>query len=150
MRSILYLLFIGLISLVSAQTMGKQTIAQLEESPAGTKILWFIDAVNEGKAVTEEQVTQMFDVKLIEKMGMDFLQEAIADIQDNDGTLTVYSIKRKKVTEYTLDLKGEKSGSWLKMKMFFQDQRPYKIAGFLLDSAPEEEASTEPIYPLKN
>lgn len=150
MRSIIYLMLIGLSVLIQAQSIGKQSLAQLEESPAGSRILWFMDIIQKGEDVSDEEVKQNFSPKLIDKMGFDKLKDTFSDILENDGTLFIYEAKRKKMTEYKLRLMGEKSGEWLEMQFFFEDSNPYRMLGFTLDSTDGPLESGEPIYPTKN
>ncbi len=149
MRSIICLMLLGLSITITAQTMGKQTAAQLDESPAGSKILWFIDSVNGGKPVSEGDIKSYFAPKLIDKVGSGELQNMITELQENEGSMTIYKARRVKVTEYKITALGSKSGEWLVMQFYFEDSNPYRMLGFTIDSA-EGMVEAEPIYPTKN
>ncbi|WP_370086364.1 hypothetical protein [Ekhidna sp.] len=149
MKTLLYILAIGLAISATSQQRGKQSLAQLEESPAGTKIIWFLDAVKSGK-MSEEAVEKYFAPKLIEKMGADKLKGAFENIRNNDGTLIMYQADRKNMTEYKLIVKGTKSNEWMEMGFFFEDNPPYRIAGFTIDTTEKSFDSLEAMYPKSN
>lgn len=147
MRSLVYVLLFGIVFSASAQKMGKQSLGQLKESPAGSRIIWFIDVIRTGEEVPDKQINEQFAAKLVDKMGMKKLKSVIQDIQMNDGALTLYVAKREKMFQYKLRLKGKKSGEWLEMQFFFEEKDPYRILGFTIDSVPEGNNLLEPIYP---
>jgi hypothetical protein len=149
MRTLIYITFIGLCGSLSAQTTGKQSVAQLKESPAGARIIWFLDAVKAGD-VTDELIKNHFSSVLIEKQGVDGLLGMFANIKENDGSLNLYSANRLKMTEYKLKLKGTKSNGWLEMQFYFEDSAPYRIRGFTIDSIDDGNDLSEPIYPKSN
>ena len=65
---ILTLAFFFLFSnLAIAQQLGLQTLAMLEESPAGSQALQFLKAVNATEPVDEALVNKLFAQKLIDK-----------------------------------------------------------------------------------
>lgn len=132
---------------IYAQKMGKQSLAQLKESPAGSKIVWFMDAIKLGEEVSDEVMEAQFAPKLIEKMGIDNLKNAIADLQQNEGQLSLYSAKRVKMTQYRLKVKGKKSGEWFEMLFYFEESEPFRMLGFTMDSVEEGNDTIEPIYP---
>lgn len=149
MRQKLYLIFMGACFLVAAQQKGKQSLAQLRESPAGSKIIWFLDAVESGN-LTGESISKYFAPKLIDKIGSDKLVTAFEDIKMNDGSLVLYQADRKKMTEYELIVKGTKSNEWMKMGFYFEDENPYRIAGFTIDTTDGSFESLKIIYPKPN
>ncbi|MEP1033016.1 hypothetical protein [Ekhidna sp.] len=149
MKTITYFILIGLYTSMFGQTMGKQSVAQLEESPAGSKILWFMDVVKGGEAISDEVIKTKFAPKLIEKMGLDELKNMITDLQQKEGVLLVYKAKREKVTQYKLKVKGKKSNQWFEMQFYFEESRPYRLLGFTIDSVDGMEEG-EPIYPTLN
>jgi hypothetical protein len=149
MRTLTYLIFIGLCLNLSAQKKGKQSVAQLKESPAGSRIIWFLDAVKAGD-VTDELITKHFSPILIEKLGVDDLLGTFATIKENDGSLNLYSANRLSMTEYKLKLKGTKSNQWLEMQFYFDDSAPYRIRGFTIDTVEGGNDLSEPIYPKSN
>lgn len=149
MKILIYFTFIGFCFSLSAQTSGKQSVGQLKESPAGARIIWFLDAVKAGD-VTEAHINAHFSPILIEKVGIDGLLGMFADINENDGSLVLYSANRLKLTEYKLKLKGTKSNEWLEMQFFFEDKDPYLFRGFSIDAVDSGNNLSEPIYPKSN
>lgn len=149
MKSIFTILFLGIAAVISAQQMGEQTLAQLQETQAGSNILGFFDAVESG-SLSKESIDQYFSPKLLERIGEDRLKAAFNDILENDGALTMYRANRVKLTEYTLEAKGIKSRGWVEMKFYFEDNEPYRITGFTTDSVRPGDDSVKPIYPKTN
>ena len=130
------MLMILLLSTVSVfgQTTGKQTIGMIKESPAGSKTLRFIKAVNKDLTVDEKFITTNFTSSVIGKVGgaeklIDMLGK---EIPANDGVLTVYSVNRPTTFKYEYTAKGSKSG-WLKIIFHMDNQEPYRIKGFELE-----------------
>lgn len=128
------------------QQKGEQTLGMLKESPAGSKIIWFLDAVKEGE-ISKESIENYFSPKLLDKMGSDKLMSAFEDIKINDGALVMYQADRKNMTEYKLIVKGTKSNEWMEMGFFFEENNPYRIAGFTIDSVVGSYDSLQPMYP---
>ncbi|WP_420318512.1 hypothetical protein [Ekhidna sp.] len=149
MKPLVFTLLLGITISVASQQQGKQTLAMLNDSPAGSKIVWFLDAVKAGE-VSEESIKKYFSPKLIEKMGADKLLAAFEDIKMNDGTLIMYQADRKNMTEYKMIVKGTKSNEWMEMGFYFEGERPYRIAGFTIDSKEGSFESLQPIYPKSN
>jgi hypothetical protein len=149
MNALFYSLLLGFIISAVAQETGKQSFAQLEESPAGSKIIWFLDAVKSGN-LTDESIEKYFSPKLIEKLGADKLMAAFEDIKMNDGSLVMYQADRKEMTEYKLIVKGTKSNEWMEMGFYFEGESPYRIAGFTIDSTPASYETLNPLYPKSN
>jgi hypothetical protein len=119
---------------VFGQTTGKQTIGMIKESPAGSKTLRFIKAVNKDLTADEKFITTNFTTAVIEKVGG--AEKLIAmlgkEIPANDGVLTVYSVNRPTTFKYEYTAKGSKSG-WLKIIFHMDNQEPYRIKGFELE-----------------
>jgi hypothetical protein len=130
------ILMILLLTTISAfgQTTGKQTTGMLKESPAGSKTLRFIKAVNKDLTVDEKFVTTNFTSSIIEKVGG--TEKLIAmlgkEIPTNDGVLTVYGVNRPSTFKYEYIAKGSNSG-WLKIVFHMDNQNPYRIKGFELE-----------------
>ena len=146
MRSIIYTMLLGLSITMTAQTMGKQSAAQLQESPAGSRILWLMDEIKAGEPVSEEAIRSNFAPKLIDKMGLEELQNMIAELQEYEGSLEIYRAKRTKMTEYKITAKGTKSDEWFAMIFYFEDVSPHRMLGFTLDST-DAVIEGDPIYP---
>lgn len=149
MKAFTYLFLLGITISISAQQKGKQTLAQLEESPAGSKIIWFLDAVESG-TLSDESIKKYFSPKLLEKIGPDKIKASFDDIQENDGTLILFIADRLNLAEYKLALKGSKSNEWLEMKFYFEDNMPYRIVGFTIDTTEGGNDLLKPIYPKSN
>lgn len=149
MRTFTYLLFLSLSCNLLAQKMGKQTLAQLKGSPTGARIIWFLDAVESGE-VSNEEINNQFSQAIINKIGVEGLLNTFGDINENDGTLVLYTAKRSKKDEYKLLLKGTKSEEWLEMKFYFEDSEPFKLRGFSIDAIENGNELLDPIYPKSN
>ena len=129
-----------------AQQMGKQTVAQLKESPAGSKIITFINTVNKGEAVSDEQIQALMSEALIKKAGLGQLKNIMEnDIPENDGKLTLYMVDRKERFKYEVYAKGTASEGWLKLEFFMDEARPYKIKGIGIDGTEAPEGVGEPM-----
>ncbi len=128
----LLVLFVFTNQQAQAQTTGKQTAAMLSQSPAGGKIVRFIKAVNATDA-NEAFIKRNFEPKLVEKQTVSKLLGIINEaIPSEDGKLTVYSADRMETFKYELIAKGSKGG-WVKLGFTFEENEPYRIAGFTLD-----------------
>lgn len=120
---------------IHAQSMGKQTVAMMEESPAGSKILSFVKAVNKGEAVTDEFIKSIFHEDLIAKAGLVRLKNIIeADMPENDGKLSLYLVERTERFRFVVHAKGSKSGEWLKLDFLHKGAAPYKIESLGVDT----------------
>ncbi|MCE7995338.1 MAG: hypothetical protein HEP71_25395 [Roseivirga sp.] len=135
------LLMISLLAggeIARAQSMGKQTVAMLEESPAGSKILRFVKAVNKGEAIPDDFIKLIFHEDLIAKAGLAGLKNMMEnDIPENDGKLTLYLVERVERFKFVLYAKGSKSPGWLKMDFTHKGSSPYKIVGVGVDGIDE-------------
>lgn len=124
--------------ITQAQSMGKQTVAMLEESPAGSKILRFVKAANKGEAISDDFIKLIFHEDLIAKAGLAGLKNIMEnDIPENDGKLTVYRVERVERFKFVMYAKGSKSGGWLKMDFTHKGSSPYKIVGVGVDGIDE-------------
>lgn len=128
-------------SSIQAQSMGNQTVAMLKESPAGSKVLSFIKAINKGEAVTDDFIKEIMDEDLIAKVGLAGLKNIIEnDIPENDGKLTVYKVDRVERYKFMVYAKGSKSNEWIQMDFTHKGEAPYRIVGIgvdIIDGAPE-------------
>ncbi len=148
MRLKLCIIYSLAVALVSAQQKGSQSLAQLEESPAGSKIIWFLDQVAEGEKISEELVNQYFSPKLIDKMGAEKLISMITQLNKDESEFHLYKVNRRSMFEYKLKLKGMQSKEWFDMVFYFEDGMPYRITGVTIDSGKESVGNETPIYPL--
>ncbi len=144
-NALLLVLFFGSFNVAQAQmpSMGKQTVAMLEVSPAGSKIIDFVKLINSGEAITDTAMESLISAKLIEKHGKDGIREAVfQDIRNNDGKLTLYVVNRAERAKFEVYAKGSKeAGSWLKMEFMIEPEQPYKIAGVgveVVDDGPKD------------
>ncbi len=94
MKKSILILFLFLYGLTSAQEMGVQTLDQLKESPAGSKIIQWLDLINSGEEITEEAITSLFSKRLIEKFTALELANMLEDIRQQDGQLDLYEVNR--------------------------------------------------------
>lgn len=131
-------LFLISAQFIQAQSLGNQTVAMLEESPAGSKVLSFVKAVNKGEAVSDDFIKGIFHEDLIAKAGLAQLRNIIeVDVPENDGKLTVYRVERVERFKFVMYAKGSKSGGWLKMDFTHKGSAPYKIVGVGVDGIDE-------------
>lgn len=137
-------------SLVFGQRMGRQSLEQLEQSPAGANVLLFLQTINENQKFTAQEVQKLYSSGLIKKVGVQRLLDVFADIKTNDGQLELWEAQRTDRFSYHLKAKGTKHGDWLDIKLKMEQQRPYKIAALegieLTRMGPK---ANEPMIPLK-
>ncbi len=131
---------------VYAQQTGPQTLGQLDESPAGSKILDYIETANEGNAVNEAWIRKLFSPKLINAAGMDVLKEMTENSSKTEGRLVIYEANRLGMFEYKLKVKTTESG-WFDMVFTFEENDPYRIVGITMDSAEKGSSAKKPIFP---
>ncbi len=108
-----------------------------------------MDALEAGE-MSDQSIEKYFAPKLIDKLGAAKLKGVFEDIRNNDRRLILYQADRKNMTEYKLIVKGTKSNEWMVMGFFFEDDSPYRIAGFTIDSTEGAYDSLKPIYPKSN
>ena len=123
-------------------TMGKQTLAMMEASPAGSNVVAFFKTLNENKPVTDEQLDAIISKALIDKYGKAEIKTAVfQDIRDNDGAITVYMVNRTARNKYEVYARGTvEAEAWLKMEFTLDENTPYKVRGVgveVVDAAPE-------------
>ena len=118
---------ITFIVLVAAQQLGPQNLAQLQESPAGSNILTFLNAINDKTEFGEADVQQLFATSLIDKLGTQRLLDLFEDIKQNDGQIELYDAERVATFEYKLKGKALKHQNWLDIALTLDEQPPYKI-----------------------
>ncbi len=131
---------------LAAQQTGPQSLAQLQESPAGSHVLKFLTAFNEGREADEALVQALFSENLIEKHGLDKLAAMVEDIQQNNAPVQVYEALRPSTFEYQLKIKGG-SGEWVDAGLTLEDKPPYKIEGLALDITLVPSQNETPIWP---
>lgn len=113
---------------LSGQQLGPQTLADLEESPAGSNVVRFLKAINETENFTAEDLPQIFAQSLIEKLGTGRLLDVMADIKAHEGLIELYEAERTSTFRYELKAKGLKLDEWIDISLELEDQPPYKIS----------------------
>ncbi len=121
--------FIFSLSMAFSQQIGQQSLSQLKESPAGSKIITYLDLLNSGEKVTSENIKQLFSQKIIDKHGINKLINIFSDIRDQDGKLSLYEADRTETFRYELILRSGNTNDWLSLNMNFEESSPYKIEG---------------------
>ena len=147
MRSKLLILLLGFYVSVTAQQTGLQSLAQLKESPAGSKIIKYIGSVNDGEELLDGWVTKLFAPKLIEKMSVEKLLDIVTETRKTDGQLHIYKANRSAMFKYRLKVNGLKSGEWFDMVFTFEEGEPYRITGITMDSTDKGTKADKPIFP---
>jgi hypothetical protein len=111
---------------VLAQTTGIQTLAMLEQSPAGTKTVRFVHAMNGKMDVDASFFSNNFTAKGKETAG-DI--KGFVNLIDSYGTLDVFQVNRTSIFTYVFTVNSAKAG-WQTLTFYMHDQHPYKINGF--------------------
>lgn len=119
----------SIIGTVMSQQLGQQSLAQLQESPAGSNILHFLKAINNKTEFAETDVKELFATSLIDKHGTQGLLAVFDDIKQNDGQIELYEADRVATFEYELKAKGLKHQKWLDIGITLDEQPPYKVNG---------------------
>lgn len=143
--TLLFCLLFG--SLATAQQAGPQTLGMLEESPAGSNVLRFLEAVNSNGPVDEALVKKLFAQKLIDKHGAAKLMDMLKDIRQNDAPVALYDANRKTTFEYAMKLQRAATGGWLDLTFKLEENLPFKVAGISIDISNKPAESEEPIWP---
>lgn len=132
-----------------AQQTGSQTLGQLQESPAGSKILSFVSTVNAAEIPSEDWVHANFSPALIEQIGVKGLLDFIGQIREMDGGLQIYDASRPEKLAYKMKAKGIASGNWVDMEFAFEKEPPYRIQGFGLDISDQLAKAKQALFPDK-
>ncbi|MCO6476402.1 MAG: serine hydrolase [Phaeodactylibacter sp.] len=140
-------LFLLFVSVSNAQQPGPQTLAMLEESPAGSRALQFLEAVNDDSPVDEALVQKLFAQKLIDKHGTAKLADMLKDIRRNDAPVALYDAHRNAKFEYALKLQSTATGGWLGLVLYLEENPPFKVAGISIDVSNKPAEKEEPIWP---
>lgn len=125
--------------------MGTQSLAMLEESPAGSHVIKFLDLLNEGKDIGSAEIEAVFSKRLIEKFGTEGLSDLLHDVRQQDGQLELWAANRTEKFAYELSLRSENTGDWIEGTMNLESTPPYRIDGFGLEIGSQPDAE-EPIY----
>ncbi len=140
-------LFLLFVSVSNAQQLGPQTLAMLEESPAGIRIVQFLSAVNDDSPVDEALVQKLFAQKLIDKHGAGNLMGMLRDIRRNDAPVALYDASRTSQFEYALKLRSTATGGWLSLGLNLEEAPPFKVQGLSIDITHQPAAAEQPIWP---
>lgn len=129
------------------QHMGNQTVAQLKESPAGNKVITFVNTVNKGEEPSDELIKSIFSEALIKKTGLIRLKSMIGtDIPENDGKLTLYKVDRAERLKFKAFALGSNTNEWVQLEFTFVRQgQDYKISGLGLDIVDKPEGVGDPM-----
>lgn len=130
---------------LAAQQRGPQTLSQLEESPAGSKILDYIEAANKGTSVSDAWIKGLFSPKLIDAAGMGALKGMTEESKKLEGKLVIYEANRVGMYKYKLKIESQQNG-WYDMVFTFEENDPYRITGITLDSSLNG-SNAKPLYP---
>lgn len=129
----------------SAQHLGQQSLAQLEESPAGKYVIAFIQLINEGKEVSATDIPRLFSPSIIERNTAENLINIVLDIRESDGQLELYEADRVEKFQYNLLLKGLNHEEFLAMELNMAEKEPYKIEGLRLVNSAKKPKNAEPL-----
>ena len=116
---------------VLAQTTGSQTKSMLQRSPAGEKLIRFVQAVNGDLEVNEDFVNTNFSKKGVENLGEP--SKAFNELAEKNGKLVVYEVYRKSYFTFDFTIKGAKSG-WVMLSFDMHNQMPYGINSYEVKS----------------
>lgn len=144
-RMIHTILLISAFQFCTAQKMGPQTLAMLQESPAGSKIITFFEWINDGTEVSEDMLGQIFDSEVIERNGPGRMLSMFENIRSQDGQLELYDAERVSVSQYDLTVRGLASEEFLSMSFEFTSKPPYKIRGLMLENSNGKPTNKTPI-----
>lgn len=146
-RYVFSVLTLSAISLsLYGQQLGPQTLADLEESPAGSNVIRFLKAINETETFAAEDLSQIFAQSLIDKRGTAMLLDVMADIKAHEGLIELYEAERTSTFRYELKAKGLKLDEWIDISLELEGKPPYKISalhGLDISSIPAK--TTEPM-----
>ncbi|MCB9348468.1 MAG: serine hydrolase [Lewinellaceae bacterium] len=133
-------------SLALAQPLGPQTLSMLEESPAGSQILQFLEAINANGPVDEALVKKCFAQQLIDKHQPAKLKGMLQDIRENDAPIALYSASRQSKFVYSLKLQSG-GGNWLDLILNLEEAPPFKVAGISIDVTNNPAEQEQQIWP---
>ena len=150
MKKSILILFVFIFGIINAQQMGHQSLDQLMESPAGSKIIKWLDLINSGDEITEEMVNQLFSKRLLDKFTASELANMLTDAQQNDAPLALYVANRVEKFKYENTYRYMESDSWLSGFILLEKTPPYLIDGFSLDDGDRPDDVEEPIYAEMN
>ncbi len=146
MKKTILLLFAAFNISMYAQTLGVQTLGQLNESPAGSKLIQLLDLINNGEEISDNAITQLFSKRLTEKISTDELKSILEDIRQQDGQLDLFEANRSEKFKYETTFRSKKNGDWMGGFILIEHMPPYGIDGFGLDNGEQPKGVKEPIY----
>lgn len=129
-----------------AQFPAPQTLAQLQSSPAGARILQYLDLLNSDTIVSEDAIRALYSKGLLEKYQPKDFVSMLDDVRQRDGQLALYEATLIREVEYALKLRSLKNDRWLDATMTFEKKAPFQLAGFGLHSDAQPAETGEPLY----
>ncbi|MDX1476331.1 MAG: serine hydrolase [Saprospiraceae bacterium] len=127
------------------QQFGPQTAEQLSNSPAGSRILAFVDMVNHDEAPSSSWLSTTFTPRLVDKLGETKLRDLFDEIRQTDGGLILHEMVRKGMFAYEGIARGQRSGQWVRLTFSFENQSPYRLDAVGLEPGAPSEAPA--LYP---
>lgn len=129
-----------------AQEMGPQDVRQLQESPAGSKLLRFLKWINQEETISAQNINSLISDRLIDEYGFEGLADLNENVRANSGLLTLYDANRTDLFEYKIKLQASEGNQWLDGQVKMESKPPYRIDGFQIDISREPAVNTTPIY----
>ena len=128
-----------------AQRIGSQTIDDLNGSPAGSRLLLFIDLIATNKSVTPENSTP-FSQNWYLNQKLQQLNDSIKEIRAKYGSFILYETNRLSFFEFEMLVKATNGHNWRKIKVKVQSGPPYGIENYEILMANPPAASSTPLY----
>lgn len=130
--------------LSSGQTRGPQTLAQLEDSPAGSRTLKLLDLINSEMNFSNENKS-LFSENYLSKKTEKGLYESITDLQNKNGKIVLYSAERLSMYKYEMLVKSEHD-NWLAIIIEIQQGPPFAIDEFEFNTTEPDNPPAKPLY----
>ncbi|MDX1666126.1 MAG: serine hydrolase, partial [Saprospiraceae bacterium] len=129
-----------------SQQLGEQNLSQLRESPAGSKVIQYLELYNSGDTLDEAVVARLFSERLIAKYSPEALAGIMEDARQRDGKLELYEAVREEIFRYQLLCRSLSAGDWLQLTFDLEKQPPYRIDGIGISGAGTGPEEKSPIY----
>ncbi|MEM7368757.1 MAG: serine hydrolase [Bacteroidota bacterium] len=130
---------------LQGQQLGLQSLEQLEESPAGSRLVSLIRLLNSGEKIEKAHVENLFSKRIIKKNSLKRLRNLMLDIRETDGQLQLYDAERVEMFRYETILWGMKQQEWLALNLDMEDDKPYKIDGLSLRNVEQMAQAESPM-----
>lgn len=128
----------------SSQTRGPQTLAQLEESPAGGRTLKLLDLINSEMDLSKEN-TALFTENYLSKKTEKGVYETIKNLHSKNGNLVLYSAERLSMYKYEMLVKSVHD-KWFAIIIEIQQGPPFAIDEFEFNKTEPDTPPSEPLY----